>query len=110
MDNIILRKKVFIRFLKENNCYKQFCENFYNYQYCHEYIIDKLNIDKLIYRALINKTNGSEINDAFCWVNTEQEHKYWKDINDTWVHLSKFIKQIKYVKQKKNAVQISERK
>ena len=94
MNDVKLRKKQFIRFLKENNCYKEFCINFYNFQNKTDYIINKLTIDELVFRFITFRSN-SEIDDAFCWLNTNQGDDYWRTINNKWKELTNGIKQIK---------------
>ena len=109
MNDVKLRKKQFIRFLKEKNCYEEFCKNFYNFQYKTEYIIKKINIDELIFRFLTFKSN-SEIDDAFCWESTIQGDEYWRCINDNWLTLTRGMKHGCWRKTKKDLYKILKRK
>ena len=68
------RKKIFIRFLKENNCYKQYCKNYNN-------TLDEL-YESNEYNGELNISN--EIFDAFSWVSTKEGFSFWDDVDDKW--------------------------
>ena len=68
------RKKLFVRFLKENNCYKEFC--FYMN-------INRFkNINKLVDFAETNSANEFSI--AFNWQKTVQNFEYWLNLSIKW--------------------------
>ena len=70
------RKKLFIRFLKENNCYG----NFVYYMRIRGGYFSDINV--LVAISELNKT--SEIYYSIDWENTKQGKKFWSDMNDKW--------------------------
>ena len=75
------RKKLFIRFLKENNCYKQYVRNYdNNFNLDSGFIYNCLN--ELYDDRLPNEDN--EFTDAFSWGNTYEGFEYWDDMDDKW--------------------------
>ena len=85
------RKKQLLRFLKENNCYKEFIKNFIQFE-SKGYFKNKLDIDDLVSRVITYKScSESEINDAFRWKDTIQGENFWRTIDDKWYILNYYI-------------------
>ena len=82
------RKKLFIRFLKENNCYEHFIYSMVNND---NYMFRFNNIDELINFAIVRRFENfftdSEIYRAFFWSDTIEGNEYWKDINNKWLKI-----------------------
>ena len=84
MNNITLRKKQFIRFLKENNCYGNFIFNLENHkQYIYSYKFN--NVDDIV-KETINRNNNlvNEFTCAFSWTNTIEGYRYWANKSYQW--------------------------
>ena len=94
----ILEKKQFIRFLKENNCYKEYCRNFSLYskkfiilnQNRKTFISYKKGIDEIINKRILNQID-SEIEYSFRWRDTFEGHDYWSELSHKWEKISKEI-------------------
>ena len=83
MDNNNNRKKIFIRFLKENNCYNEFMYNLTKHEKFGMYQFN--NINDLLYRLkTMDDLFINEISLAFCWDETTQGFLYWNKITDKW--------------------------
>lgn len=68
-------KEVFIKFLKDNNCYHEFCFN----------IRQEYNIG--IETVFNYFSHYNWIRFAFSWGRSEQGYEYWDKINDKWIDL-----------------------
>ena len=66
------RTKLFIDFLKENNCYIKFKDNFYSNGYYDSFA------------DLIQNRRSADWMDAFEWGDTLEGHHYWDAIDDDW--------------------------
>ena len=75
------RKKLFIRFLKENNCYKEFFKNFYNVN-CNRQFKE---FNDLLSYSYYHKR--SEIINAFDWIHTSYGVIKWAELNKKWEEL-----------------------
>lgn len=76
--------KEFIAFLKINNCYFEYKENFINDSYYPKF------------REFIHfEPRKKYISYAFFWKNTPQGYEYWYDIHYKWIEYLDSIKKIK---------------
>lgn len=83
INNLEFRKKIFFRFLKENNCYKQFIMNFHN----DKIKFQKYNLNEYI---IIHNKNAKLIINTFNWSDTSTvkvKNNPWCKISDKWVQL-----------------------
>lgn len=84
-EKIIVRKKIFLRFLKENNSLKSFLQNF-NMGYFYG------NIDELVkYEIICNSCN--EISSTFSWAMSKEGFNHWDNLDRKW---RKLLKEKKY--------------
>ena len=85
-NKIILRKKQFVRFLKENNCYKEFFHYFYNSKLnSHFYDNNDRTIEQLITVIMNNNYNSyNEVSLAFVWKDTIEGYAYWYAVFEKW--------------------------
>ena len=76
----IERKKLFIRFLKENNAYSFYVKNLKSSK--RRLFI----IDNLVEKAMTNIT-CSEILSSFSWRYTNEGFDFWDELNNKWMTL-----------------------
>ena len=88
--NLNERKKLFIRFLKENNCYINFFSNLYkqknDWQDCNS------SINELVLAMIAIHKDGSEIDYGFNWGCTEETFSYWSKLNIKWKNILELTK------------------
>ena len=87
-------KKVFLRFLKNNNCYSQFIKRFN----CKKGVSDRTfwanGSHKMAFMGTINngfqsylnniKSNADLLQYAFLWEKTDEGHEFWQAIGNEW--------------------------
>ena len=77
MGKIKNKRKIFIRFLKENNVYKNFINN----------VEGKYGFYKRFDELLFFATQGiylNEVKGGFRWDKTKEGWKFWDNINNKW--------------------------
>lgn len=82
--------KVFLNFLKENNCFDKFKNNWYNATCRMNRGCSRANNVPMIYFFSLRKEHAWEyycniIYDAFPWNSTPEGEEYWFDIHNKWM-------------------------
>ena len=88
-DEILIRKKIFIRFLKENNCYTNFLFNLRNGNFNKKsHNTCEINLFDALYKRLKEcneKTPNVYVNEihlAFFWGSTKEGILFWDEIGE----------------------------
>lgn len=86
MEKIIKRKKIFLRFLKEHKCYKEYCKNYNNNSEFDSFPYFSLNdlYDDNEKNEDCNVSN--EIYDAFSWDESNEGFEFWSEVDDDWTN------------------------
>ena len=92
----IERKKLFIRFLKENNIYSSYTNN-----------LKIITVDDIVKKAM-KVASSSEIFSSFPWRSTKEGFDFWDNLSTEWMKL--IIYNYEHNKKKKTTHQISKRK
>lgn len=98
MDKKEFYYRIFISFLKENDCFDNFKSNWYKlFRYVHRsYGKECYNLKKYLFpSSLMNRCVFYRyvINDSFRWDATSEGSTFWKKIDDKWIeYTTKLIK------------------
>lgn len=74
-------KKIFISFLKENNCFSLFIYNFYKGKDFREKFGYPIKIEKY-FREI---DPYSYVEDSFLWTDTPQGRSFWAKVSHKWI-------------------------
>lgn len=82
--------KIFLNFLKENDCFDNFKNNWYNITCRMDRGCSRANNVPMIYFFSLRKEDAWEyyyniIYDAFPWNSTPEGSEFWREIDDKWI-------------------------
>ena len=81
-----IKRKEFIRFLKEKGAYAAYRRNF-GLKYIktwHKTLYDKIGVNGMTFFDVVNWK--LYINHAFHWASTKEGHEFWQEISIEWSH------------------------
>lgn len=90
MDKKEYYYRIFLNFLKENDCFDNFKNNWYKlYRYVYRgYEKEYYNLKNYLFpSSLMNRCVFYRyvINDSFRWSGTSEGGAFWKEIDDKWI-------------------------
>ena len=81
------RKRIFLRFLKENNCLLQYMKNIRHNDNVFQYSIDNLHFNHIIKGSAFDCL----LSTPFVWTKTDEGEEYWFNLHKSW---ERFVRKI----------------